>query len=303
MTRSMHEGTKKAVRSLVAGTARSRSDLEREAMSEVYPETAEKAPLTLEERAAIRAQLMSHDAGNALQFQAKAIRKYGAAGGIMCRELLFWDGLGWDPDGYIYLTKEEGEQRTGLSAKSQDGGRKRLEDAGVLEVERRPRRNPEGRVTHPSPVLHYRLNLRELFEQMTPEGATLNQRSKHADTDAGARRSGPSRKRKGASERAVTGAPFTEGTAEATAEGSSDLPPQPPQGGSNGGNRKGKQPDIREALAQLREKIPYSYDCCMEDGDHGKLVRELQNWGIGTYSEAAVGLAARVPTGQEEVAS
>lgn len=283
--------TKKAVLLVGSGGRPDQDDLEREAMSEVYPETAEKAPLSPEERAQIRAQLMSHDAGNALRFQAKAIKKYGAAGGIMCRELLFWDGMGWDPDGYIYNTKEQWQEKTGLSPKSQDGGRKRLEEAGVLEVERRPRRDHDGKIWSSSPVLHFRLDLRELFEQMTPEGATLNQGSTHADAGLRARRSGSSSKRKGVFERADQGAPYTEETTEAT----SDLPPQPPQGDSNGGNKEQEHLDAGEALSRLTKKQPGRTATLIEQGSWSVIADQLRGYKLGTFSEAEIALAAEAP--------
>lgn len=187
-------------------------------MTQAYHEERE---LTPDERAELRAYLMNHNANNAIRFQAEAVKKYGAAGGIMCRELLFWDGKQWDPDGWIYQTKEEFEGKTGLSPKSQDGARKRLEDAGVLEVQRRPRRSQERKITHPSPVLHYRLKLRELFEQMTPDGVTLNHESNDADRDTRESGLGDSSTPKGAFEYAVTGPPYTEVTPEETSEGTS----------------------------------------------------------------------------------
>ena len=178
--------------------------------------------LTKEEREAMRAELLGEHADNALNFQAEAIKRYGVAGGVMLRELLFWDGKGWDPNGWQYQTKREFEDKTGLSAKSQDGGRERLEQAGVLEVERRPRHNPDGRCIHPSKVLHYRLDLPELLEQMSEDSETLNRDFKHADSDARTRGSEPSSTPKGSFQHAVTGAPYTEVTPEATTEGTTE---------------------------------------------------------------------------------
>ncbi len=201
--------------------------------------------LTRQERVDLRHDLLKQAGGDWLKFQARAVQLYGAAAGIMCRELLFWDDKGDDPSGgWTYMTKQGSqhscEERTGLSPKSQDGGRKRLEDAGVLEVERRARRNKEGKVVHPSPVLHYRLKLPELLDQMGKDPEALKQEFKCADADARTSRSVDSNTPIGTPdeadadvrvrgsrasgtpirsfEHAVTGPPYTEGTSEVTPE-------------------------------------------------------------------------------------
>lgn len=173
--------------------------------------------MSREQREELQAVLL---AGNALKFQANAIRRYGVAGGVLVRELLYWDGKGHDSDGYIYLTKAECQERTGLSPKSQDGARQRLERAGVLEVERLHRRLKDGsRRKHPSLVLHYRLDLEQLVEDMETDPETLKQRFKDADADTRTRGLGSSNAPKVALEHAVTGPPSTQGSAEATARG------------------------------------------------------------------------------------
>lgn len=212
------------------------------------PADSAEAELTRQDREDLRDDLLDLAEGSYLTFQAQAIRRYGPAGGVLCRELLFWDGKGDDPGGYIYLTKEQGEEKTGLSPKAQDGGRKRLEDAGVLDVERRARRVRGGRVVHPSPVLHYRLKLPELLAQMSRDPEALKQELKRADADVRACRSGASNKQVGTPEgtdadvrargsgasgtpirrfeHAVTGAPYTEGTSEGTPEATQEGTPE-----------------------------------------------------------------------------
>jgi hypothetical protein len=177
-----------------------------------------------EDRARLKEAVLDLYGGSWLELQAGAVRLYGAAGGIMARDLLNKDGKGWDPEGWVYMTKAEGVELWGLSPKSQDGGRKRLEDAGVMEVERRHRLLRDGtRRKHPSKVLHYRLDLDGLFKQMR-EDATLYRKFNDADSDARTRGLGPSSTREGTLEDAVTGAPYTEVTSEETTEGLSEVP-------------------------------------------------------------------------------
>ena len=82
-----------------------------------------KEDLTRQERARYRDDVLEQTGGDWLKFQAQAVRRYGPAGGIMCREILSWDDKGDDPSGgWIYMTKwglkQSCEYRTGLSPKS-----------------------------------------------------------------------------------------------------------------------------------------------------------------------------------------
>ncbi len=47
--------------------------------------------LSMEEREELRTELIGHKADRALWFQTKAVGLFGPAGGIMARQLLFWD--------------------------------------------------------------------------------------------------------------------------------------------------------------------------------------------------------------------
>ncbi len=77
-------------------------------------------------------------------------------------QLLFWDGKGHDPDGWIYKTEKEMERETGLTRSSQRKARRVLVRKGVLEEDKRclPRR------------LHYRADLRALMVTLSGEAST-----------------------------------------------------------------------------------------------------------------------------------
>lgn len=100
----------------------------------------------------LRSQLIRPQANNALEFQAMAVRKFGPAAGIMARQLLFWDGRGQDPDGWIYKSRREMEKETGLTRRQQEKARKVMGGLGVLEELKKPV-GPMKRKT-----LHYRLD-------------------------------------------------------------------------------------------------------------------------------------------------
>ena len=51
---------------------------------------------------------------------------------LLC-QLLYWDGKGDDPDGWIYKTQEELTSETGLSRREQEHARSLLKDRGLLQ--------------------------------------------------------------------------------------------------------------------------------------------------------------------------
>lgn len=88
---------------------------------------------TGEERAQLRERLLGHEAKKALAFQTAAVKHFGPAGGIFCRQLLYRDGSGWDGDFWIYKSIDEWEAETGLKRRQQEKARKVLTGKGVME--------------------------------------------------------------------------------------------------------------------------------------------------------------------------
>src|SRR5215212_4465846 len=72
--------------------------------------------LTSEEREELREALLE-DRGPA--YVPWLVREFGPHGGLFISQLLYWDGKGHDPDGWIYKTEKEMEQETGLTRSSQ----------------------------------------------------------------------------------------------------------------------------------------------------------------------------------------
>jgi hypothetical protein len=107
-----------------------------------------------EQRKVLKAELAGHKLFHMLAFEARAVRAFGADAGIFCRQLLFWDGKGKDPLGFIWKTEEDWRNEVGLNRNAQRRARKTLKAKGVLEEEHRgvPRR------------LWFRLDLERLIE-------------------------------------------------------------------------------------------------------------------------------------------
>lgn len=99
-----------------------------------------------------------------LAYDPRFCQMFGATAGLMLGQLVFWSDKGHDADGWVFKTKED-INAWGLGTREQiDGARHRLKGAGVLEEDKRPRRNPKGGYYGPSPVLHYRVDLAALAE-------------------------------------------------------------------------------------------------------------------------------------------
>ena len=87
-------------------------------------------------------------------------------------QLLFWDGKGHDPDGWIYKTEKEMERETGLTRSAQRKARRVLVGKGVLEEDKRglPRR------------LYYRADLRALMDIRSVE-ANIGEKAHASEED------------------------------------------------------------------------------------------------------------------------
>jgi hypothetical protein len=118
-----------------------------------------REPLTREEREELTETLLE-DRGPA--YAPWLVREFGPHGGIFMSQLLFWDGKGHDPDGWIYKTEKQMERETGLTRSSQRKARRVLVGKGVLEEDKRglPRR------------LHYRTDLRALMDILSGKVTT-----------------------------------------------------------------------------------------------------------------------------------
>ena len=73
---------------------------------------------------------------------------------LFVSQLLYWHDKGKLPDGWIWKTREEWTEETGLSRREIEGARKRLVAKGVLEE----------KLKGIPATLHYRLNLDRLYE-------------------------------------------------------------------------------------------------------------------------------------------
>ena len=87
-------------------------------------------------------------------------------------QLIYWDPKATDPDGWVWKTRDEIFQETGLSRREQETARKQLVDAGVLEEKRRgvPAR------------LFYRVDLDQLERRITTYQAGEDAPSREAES-------------------------------------------------------------------------------------------------------------------------
>lgn len=110
----------------------------------------------MQERERIKGEIMRE--GQSFKVLAACIRVYGPEGGVMVHHMLYLEGHGKDPAGWIYKTEDEWTEEKGLTRHYQRRGRKRLKGAGVWEEEKRgvPARN------------WYRLDLNKLLEDIAP---------------------------------------------------------------------------------------------------------------------------------------
>lgn len=101
--------------------------------------------------------------------QAKCVQRFSPAAGIFARQLLYWEGKGETPGGWIYKTQKEWTAETGLSRRQQEKAREILVGKGVLEEEKRS--NPRNGYR---PQLYFRLNLGVLFDTLNPNSRMLS---------------------------------------------------------------------------------------------------------------------------------
>lgn len=123
----------------------------------------------------MRELLIGHRAERALDFQRMAVRRLGPAPGIFLRQLVFWDGRGMYPDGWMYKSIGDWQDETGLSRRQQEKARKALVGKGFIAEKHAL--GPDRRQR-----LFFRANLSALLDffagDLTAEDATLNGNSR-----------------------------------------------------------------------------------------------------------------------------
>ena len=144
-------------------------------MSEAYRRQANG---TTRSRKEWRELIWPAEDSNRKAYDPRLIREFGSSAGLLIGQLVFWSEKGHDPDGWIYKTKREIEEEVGLSAEQTDRARNKLQRQGVIEAEKRSRRDATGRVMFPTPVWHYRVDLEALAKVLNGETPTLNHDSK-----------------------------------------------------------------------------------------------------------------------------
>jgi len=130
----------------------------------VRPERSEPGDAGAE-RAALKARLLRSDETGSRDYfalQAKCVRRFGPSAGIFIRQLVFWTDKSMLADGWLYKTRNEMQEETGLSRRQQEKARKILTKKGVLEEDIRT--VPPH---HHYRVLHYRVRLAQLLEMLT----------------------------------------------------------------------------------------------------------------------------------------
>lgn len=126
------------------------------------PHEGRNRELSREERMQLTTELVGERACNALAFQTRATKKLGPGAAVFLRQLLFWEGKGEDPDGWIYKSRSEMGEETGLSQRQQDKARAILGRRELVEEELRPV-GPMKRQT-----MHYRVDLLAVMDLLYP---------------------------------------------------------------------------------------------------------------------------------------
>jgi len=87
----------------------------------ILHDNPERAIVVKLERKRLRSALIQGEEGKEdfFAFQARCIRKFGLPAGVFLRQLVFWDGKGQDPEGWIYKTRDELLEEIGLSQRQQ----------------------------------------------------------------------------------------------------------------------------------------------------------------------------------------
>lgn len=82
--------------------------------------------------------------------------RFGAEGAIYLQQLIYWCDKGTRPDGFIYKSKDEIYEETGITPKVQDRIRRVLLSLNCLETKTLK--------ANGAPTLHYKLNLEEIVK-------------------------------------------------------------------------------------------------------------------------------------------
>jgi len=148
-------------------------------VNEAYHTTEQAIPVG-EEHKALCEQLLAY---NAIAFELAAVKHFGAAAGIMARQMLFLNDKGETDDFWIYKSRTEWYEDIGLKRKAQEGARKRLIKAGVMIEEKR--------LHHGRWRLYFRLVPGKLMEivgdDLRPAGSTRDEGTMTGDERAGTR--------------------------------------------------------------------------------------------------------------------
>jgi hypothetical protein len=127
-------------------------------------------------REELKRRLIQSDAGKVdyRDFEARCVRKFGPAAGIFTRQLVYWVGKERDQEGWIYKTRREMENETGLSRHHQEKARSILVSKGVIKVRKK---GVPGR-------LWYWVDLEALLNVMKTPHSTLNQWARKQEKNA-----------------------------------------------------------------------------------------------------------------------
>ncbi len=133
-------------------------------INQVYHQNGDST-LSGEERAAMRDDMLEMVGGSMMKFETAAKKVFRhAPTATMVRQLLFLDGKGGDPEGYVYKSVKEWYAEEALTRTEIDTARRKLGDGdkgcGVLD---------ERKTGFAPCTVHYRLRLKRLLEVMRPE--------------------------------------------------------------------------------------------------------------------------------------
>lgn len=82
--------------------------------------------------------------------------RFGAAGAVYLQQLIYWCDKGARPDGFVFKSKEEIYEETGVTPREQDRIRLTLTSLGCLETKKL--------MANGHPTLHYKLNLENVVK-------------------------------------------------------------------------------------------------------------------------------------------
>lgn len=112
---------------------------------------------------------------SAVAYNPELARIFGSPNAaILFQQIHYWMDKGSREDGFIYKTKKEIEEETALNRYQQDKARKKLEEIGVLEVEKKK--------VNGAPTLHYRIDYGKVEGQLM-EKLTVNESMEKSTVD------------------------------------------------------------------------------------------------------------------------